>query len=131
MTSNFTQFTSWRTIQYRSHSLIHFFLNEIDSEERIFPCIVAFKPNSVVELFKSPRHGFLRTCGHLQNSKFAPSPILGAPAAHRIFIFMPHMKIFFHFVTFREVLFCLLRCGLPRALFESHFVIFGYEVHRT
>ena len=116
-----------------------FFLNEIDSAERICPRSVAFKPNSVVELFDLLVTGFSAlsvTSSHAPFLKFRVWSELhfasNCPrAAHRIFIFIPHLRIFYHFVTFREVLFRVLPHGFLRAFFESHFVVFRYEVHQA
>ena len=119
---NFFHLYSWRTIQYRSYSLIHFF-SEWDwcgrKNNAVFRCLQIDLNNWILN-DKSPC-----TC---RNSLFGPNAMPRVHRArHRVCIWMPHLRIFYC-ITFSEVLLCVSWYGSRRACFESHFVIFRYEV---
>ena len=118
MPFNFSQFISWRTIQYRSHSLIHFVPEWDWSDSKNIACLCCLEIDfsgwtlwtlcygshrtffRIHCLVRTPFHGYLR-------------------AGHRICIHNPHMRIF-HLVTFREVSFvCFLPRVSPRFLWIS------------
>ena len=116
MSFNFSQFISWRTIQYRSPS---HFVPEWDWFGRkniAFFCCFQIDFSGWTQ---SPSHGSHRTFGYKSPCTFVRTQCLVRTPFHgysrtvrRTFSFIPNLRIF-HFVTFRVVLFCVLCYGSP------------------